>query len=252
MDNLEQPASGVPEAPAALGDTVLQSETLESLASAVNYNNWLTSLAAPHLGNTPIELGSGLGDYAQAWLDAGVPRITTTEIDPWRLARLRARFADDSRVEVASFDILYPPEREHSALAAFNVLEHIPDHVGALRAAHTLLRPGGLVIMFVPAFKFAMSRFDRQVGHVRRYTVTSMRAALTDADLDVVEARYVNMPGLPAWFVGMRLLRMSPSDGPLLSVWDRRVIPLARKWEARHRVPFGQSVFAMGRVPSAG
>lgn len=34
----------------------------------------------------------------------------------------------------------------------------------ALRGAHALLRPGGLVIMFVPAFEFAMSRFDRKVA----------------------------------------------------------------------------------------
>jgi hypothetical protein len=42
------------EVPEVLGDTILQSETLESLASAVNYNNWLTSLALPHLGDSPI------------------------------------------------------------------------------------------------------------------------------------------------------------------------------------------------------
>jgi SAM-dependent methyltransferase len=250
MDNLGQQSSG--DVPEVLGDTVLQSETLELLASAVNYNGWLTSLAAPHLGDAPIELGSGLGDYAQEWLDKGVPQITTSEVDPSRLARLRARFCDDPRVEVAFFDILSPPEGEHSALVAFNVLEHIPDHVGALRGAHKLLRPGGLVIMFVPAFAFAMSRFDREVGHVRRYTVASMRSALTEAGLEIVEARYVNLPGLPAWFVGMRLLRMAPGEGRLLSVWDRKVIPLARRWESRHRVPFGQSVFAIGRVPSAG
>jgi SAM-dependent methyltransferase len=244
-------AGGSPPGDGAV-DTVLQSAVLESLVSAVNYNAWLTSLAVPHLGDAPIELGSGLGDYAQTWLGAGVPRITTTEIDPSRLAHLRARFADDRRVEVTSFDVLSPPERDHSALVAFNVLEHIPDDVGALRAARTLLRPGGLVIMFVPAFGFAMSRFDRQIGHVRRYTVASLSSAFIAAGLEVVDARYVNLPGLPAWLLGMRVLRMSPGDGPLLSVWDKRVVPLAREWESRHRVPFGQSVFAIGQVAAAG
>jgi SAM-dependent methyltransferase len=237
------------EVPEVLGDTILQSETLESLASAVNYNNWLTSLALPHLGDSPIELGSGLGDYAQAWLDAGVPKITTSEIDPARLAQLRSRFSNDPRVEVTSFDILAPREADHSALVAFNVLEHIPDHIGALRGAQTLLRPGGLVIIFVPAFEFAMSNFDRSVGHVRRYTLGRMRTAMSEGGLEVVDAKYVNMPGLPAWFFGMRLLRMSPGEGPLLSIWDKRVIPVARRWEAKHRVPFGQSIFAVGRVP---
>jgi SAM-dependent methyltransferase len=251
MDNAQMPASDEPGLPEVLGDTAKQSAALESLASAVNYNNWLTSLAVPHLGDSPIELGSGLGDYAQAWLDAGIPRITTSEADPYRLAQLRLRFADDERVDVAAFDVLSPQPSDHSALVAFNVLEHIGDHIGALRGAHTLLRPGGKVVMFVPAFEFAMSRFDRQVGHLRRYTVSSMRTAMTEAGLEIVENRYVNIPGLPAWFVGMRLLRMSPGDGPLLSVWDKRVVPLARRFEAKRRAPFGQSVFAVGRVPAA-
>jgi SAM-dependent methyltransferase len=237
------------ETPGVLGDTVLQSEILESLASAVNYNKWLTDLAVPHLGDWPLELGSGLGDYAQAWLDSGTPRITTTELDPRRLAELRSRFAADPRVEARELDILRPEEGSHSSLVAFNVLEHIPDHIGALRAAHTVLRPGGLVIIFVPAFPFAMSRFDRAVGHVRRYTRPELLTAFTSAGLEPVDARYVNLPGLPAWYVTMRLLRGEPKQGPLLSFWDKRVIPAARGWESRHRVPFGQSVFGIARVP---
>lgn len=246
-----EPVPGPADEPILLGDTVRQSQVLESLAGAVNYNRWLTSMAVRYLGDAPIELGSGLGNYAQAWLDAGVPRVTVTEIDPSRLAQLRTRFAGHSRVSVDSFNILTEPRGAYSALVAFNVLEHIPDHVRALRGAHTLLRAGGLVVMFVPAFNFAMSRFDRRVGHVRRYTVKSMRAAMEQAGLEVQEVRYVNMPGLPAWFVGMRLLRGSPHEGPLLKAWDTYVIPLARRWESGRRVPFGQSVFAVGRVPGS-
>jgi SAM-dependent methyltransferase len=237
-------------APVALGDSALQSQTLESVASAVQYHDWLTSLALPYLGDSPVELGSGLGDYAQTWLDQGVPRMTATEVDPSRLAYLRDRFADEARLTVMPLDIFAPPAAQHSSFVAFNVLEHIPDHVAVLRSAHTLLRPGGAVIMFVPAFEFAMSRFDRQVGHVRRYTIATMRSAFHAAGLAVQTAHYVNMPGLLAWYVAMRLLRMTPGAGPLLSVWDAHVVPLARKWESRHRAPFGQSVFAVARVPS--
>jgi SAM-dependent methyltransferase len=241
------PAENDPALP--LGDSTLQSQTLESVASAVEYHGWLTSLAQPYLGQHPIELGSGLGDYAQTWLDAGTPAVTATELDPSRLAYLRRRFADDKRVSVERIDVLSPEPADHSAFVAFNVLEHIPEHVEALRAAHTLVRPGGAVIMFVPAFEFAMSRFDRQVGHVRRDSVSSMSQALTEAGLDIEKVHYVNLPGLPAWFVGMRLLRMTPGDGALLRLWDAQVAPRARRWEAKHRVPFGQSVFAVARVP---
>jgi len=248
----EPPTQFTHAAPQALGDAALQSQTLESVASAVRYHEWLTSLARPHLGEHPLELGSGLGDYARTWLDDGVEELTVTEVDPSRLALLRQRFAGDSRVHVRTIDVFRPHPAEHSAFVAFNVLEHIPDHVGALRAAHQLVRPGGAVIMFVPAFMFAMSPFDAAVGHVRRYTKGQLRDAMVAAGLEVEEVRYVNMPGLLAWFVGMRLLKMTPGDGPLLSLWDRLVIPLARRLETRFGAMFGQSVFAVARVPDEG
>ena len=141
------PASDQPEPPrhTALGDSALQSTTLGSVASAVSYQAWLTSLAEPYLGDDPIELGSGLGDYAQSWLDGGTPRITVSEVDPSRLAHLRAGFERDLRVTVTSIAFRTPQADEHSAYVGFHVLEHIPDHVGALRAARTLLKPGGAV-----------------------------------------------------------------------------------------------------------
>ena len=253
MENDDQAAeTGAPHAagpPRPLGDSRLQSRTLESVASAANYHAWLTDLARPHLGDHPLELGSGLGDYARIWLDGGLPEITVTEADPDRLGMLRARFAGDHRVHVQGIDVLRPTPAAHSAFVAFNVLEHIPDHVGALEAAHVLLRPGGRVVMFVPALEMAMSRFDREVGHVRRYTKKGLQDAMTAAGLVVDEIRYVDIPGLLAWFVGMRLFRMTPGEGPLLSAWDKAVVPVTRRLESRVRAPFGKSVFAVAHVP---
>lgn len=228
---------------------MLQSSTLESLASAVRYHDWLTALALPYLGEHPVELGSGLGDYAATWLEKGVPRITVTDADPTRLSVLHDRFDGDPRVDVQGLDVFDPPAANFSSYVAYNVLEHIEDHVGALRAAHTLVAPGGAVIMFVPAFEFAMGEFDLAVGHVRRYRLATMRAAYEQAGLTVERLHYINAPGLLAWFVGMRLLKMTPGDRPLVRVWDRMVVPVARSVEKRLTPPFGQSVFVVGRVP---
>jgi SAM-dependent methyltransferase len=229
-------------------DTGLQSFTLESLNSAVNYHAWIRDMVTPYLGDHPIEIGPGLGDYAADWLARGLPRITLSEIDPSRRALLDKRFGGDPRVSVRDIDVLAPVDANHSALVAINVLEHIEDHVGALRSAHRLVRPGGAVVMFVPAFPFAMSRFDRAVGHVRRYRLRTLREAYAAAGLRLERIHHVNAPGLPAWFVGMRLLKMTPQDGATVQLWDRYVIPAARKLEEKRNPPFGQSIFAVGRV----
>jgi hypothetical protein len=106
------------------------------------------------------------------------------------------------------------------------------------------------VVVFVPAFPFAMSDFDRAIGHYRRYTKDAARRAFADAGLVVEELRYVNVPGLAAWTVGMRLLRMRPRDGLVLRGWDRAVVPVARRVENRVSPPFGQSLLAVSRTAS--
>ncbi len=225
----------------------LQHSVLEALEGAKNYNAWIASLVAPYLGDDPLEIGSGTGTYAQLWLDSGTARLTVSETEPELVERLRERFADDARVSVRSLDLLDAPPAQHSAVVALNVLEHIADDVAGLRAAAHLVRPGGAVVVFVPAFPFAMSRFDRAIGHYRRYTVESARKAFAAAGIAVEDVRYVNAPGLVAWTIGMRLLRMTPREGVVLRSWDRAVVPVARRLEERWHPPFGQSVLAVGR-----
>ena len=230
------------------GDTVLQSSVLEDLSDAVNYQRWLADLARPYLGDEPLEIGSGIGDYAALWLP-DVRHFTATEGDPQRLQSLRERFAEEPRVTVQR---LLLPSREtasHSSVVALNVWEHIDDHVGALISAKGLLRPGGAVALVVPAFEAAMSRFDREIGHVRRYTTGSMAQALNAAGLEIEELRYVNPVGLISWMVVCKMLRQRPKNGLMLRTYDRMVVPMLRKAERGRKPPFGQSVFAVGRKP---
>ena len=70
--------------PGINGDQCVQSEVLEGLATAVNHRRWFVELAIPFLGDDPIEIGSGLGDYALEWAPH-FARFTATEADPGRL-----------------------------------------------------------------------------------------------------------------------------------------------------------------------
>ncbi len=229
-----------------LGNTQLQTEMLESNSSAVNYHTWLCSLAEPYLGDHPLEIGSGLGNYAETWRSRGLKSITLSEADPQRLEYLRDRFRDDPMVRFTAVDLDGTTPGDYSSVVSFNVMEHIPDDVAALRASRELVRPGGYVLTFAPAFPMAMSDFDRQIGHVRRYTKASIRAAYVRAGLTVQRCHYVNAPGLLAWFLGMRLLRMTPQEGPTLKLWDKYVVPFARGTEKKYHPPFGQSVLCVG------
>ncbi|MEU4570217.1 class I SAM-dependent methyltransferase [Micromonospora sp. NPDC023956] len=231
------------------GDQRVQSEVLEGLATAVNHRQWFVELALPYLGDNPIEIGSGLGDYALEWAPH-LPRFTATEADPDRLIALKERLVDHPTIEVRQ--MLLPHDGiggEYSAAVSYNVLEHIEEDVDALRSMRDLVRPGGAVIIIVPAFQFAMSPADIATGHVRRYTKRTLGAAMTGAGLRVERIHYANALGLIGYFMATKVFRLMPKEGPMVKVYDTTVLPVTKAAEQLVRPPFGQSVFAVARVP---
>jgi SAM-dependent methyltransferase len=233
------------------GDQRLQSEVLEGLAIAVNHRRWFVELALPYLGDDPIEIGSGLGDYALEWAPH-FQRFTATEADHDRLLRLKERLECVPDIEVRQ--LLLPADEggSYTGAVSYNVLEHIEDHVGALESMARLVRPGGAIVLIVPAFPFAMSPVDIATGHVRRYTKRTMREALTEAGLTIERLQYVNALGLIGYYTATSVFRLIPKEGPMVKVYDRFVLPLTKAAEQIVKPPFGQSVFAVARVPAAG
>jgi SAM-dependent methyltransferase len=231
------------------GDRQIQCDVLVALAECQNHREWFASFAKPYLGEHPIEIGSGLGDYALEWIPS-VEKYTATEADPALFAELQKHMAQYPNVTVRQ--LLLPTEErgDHSCLVSYNVLEHIDDHVGALRSMARLVRPEGYIVLVCPAFPFAMSPVDVATGHVRRYTKRTMRKALTDAGLEVVQVRYANSIGLVCYYGFTSVLKKQPSTGGTMSFYDRLVVPVVRFLErlVGDRPPFGQSVVAVARV----
>lgn len=222
---------------------------LEDLSEAVNYRRWLAGLARPWLGDHPLEIGSGSGDYAEEWASAG-SSFTASEAEPGRVAALRARFEGHPLVSVRELAVPIDEDADHSAVVAYNVLEHIPDDLGALRGMSRLVRPGGHVVLIVPAFPIAMSNFDREIGHQRRYRRAGLADLAARAGLDVVELHHVNAVGLFTWVVAVRLLRGRPKAGMALRTYDR-VVPYLQWVEARRIPPFGQSLLLVARTATS-
>lgn len=230
------------------GDQRVQEEVLEGLATAVNHRRWFVELALPYLGDNPIEIGSGLGYYALEWAPY-LSRFTATEADPDRLIALKERLSAEPKIEVRQMLLPHSERGDYSAAVSYNVLEHIEDHVGALRSMRDLVRPGGAVIIIVPAFEFAMSPADIATGHVRRYTKKSLRSAMTAAGLTVEKIHYANALGLIGYYMATSVFRLMPKEGPMVKLYDTFVLPVTKAIEQIVRPPFGQSVFAVARVP---
>jgi SAM-dependent methyltransferase len=196
-----------------------------------------------------LEVGAGHGTFTEI-LSARSARVVATDVSQRCADVLRERFADDERVTVvhggAEAAAGLPP---FDSAVLINVLEHIQDDDGALRELAATLKPGGRLILWVPAFRFLYSDFDAKIGHYRRYRKAELAAQLSRAGYDVAEIRYLNSVGALAWLVVARLMRRTPTGQASVKIYDSYFVPVLKRLEGRRGVPFGASVFAVATWP---
>jgi SAM-dependent methyltransferase len=136
-----------------------------------------------------LEIGCGRGAFgvrlAQRYNYLGVePDLESFEVAK---ARIDAAGVGDVR-NVSSEDL---GDTTFDLVCAFEVLEHIENDAAAVKEWMTRLRPGGWLLISVPADQHRYSSFDKLVGHYRRYDPEVMTALLTSCGLrDVVVRRY--------------------------------------------------------------
>jgi SAM-dependent methyltransferase len=231
-----------------------QTEVLEVAQSAVNYRKWLAKLTFPYLGDNPLEFGSGIGDYAKEWLQLGCRQLTVSENSPTRINVLQDQFLNNPNIKVRKIDIekITDIDAGYSSIVSLNVIEHLENDGAALQGSLEALTPDGYFVAFTPAFPLLMSRFDKAVGHHRRYTKKSARALLDNNGFDIVELKYVNSLGWFAWLIGMRIFKITPKESLLLKIWDKIVIPVVSRFETWITPPFGQSILMVGQKRTLG
>lgn len=229
-------------------DRTLQ-PALDTMSGLVNYQAFLSDLITPHLkprlGSGTLEIGAGHGDLTGEYARSGP--VLATDLSEACLNALERKFGSDARVRIDTLDVAGELPRElFGAVVMVNVLEHIEDDVAALRRLGEILAPGGRMIVFVPAFEALYGDFDRRIGHRRRYRKRGLSATFRAAGYDIDLVRYVNLPGYFAWWLTVRVMGREPTEGRLVTVYDRVVMPAIRWIETRIHMPFGQSLLCVG------
>jgi SAM-dependent methyltransferase len=222
-------------------------------ASKPNYHRYQYELIEPHCGRSVLEVGAGLGEFAERF--DGRDRVVVTDVDEGVVELLREKFAGRPAFEVAALDLdditaggsLGAPVE---SVLAINVLEHFDDDVALLRELAGLAVHGGNVVLWVPAFPALYGEFDRRVGHFRRYTPRTLRDVALLAGLRPERIRAVNLLGGMAWWAAVSRGGGGTPDGRLAAVYDRCVVPVSRRLDRLVPVPFGQSLLAVLRVPT--
>lgn len=95
-------------------------------------------------------------------------------------------------VSVGEAEVLPFADGTFDLVTSLDVIEHIDDDVGALREMWRVLRPGGHVLLTVPAHRFMWGDQDEINMHKRRYVAGEIRDRLNLSGFDVVRLSYMN------------------------------------------------------------
>ena len=165
-----------------------------------------------------------------------------------RVRFLHGRCPDDLPAKAGSFDLI----------CLFDVLEHIQDDRETLAALLPLLRPGGRILLTVPAYQWMWSPHDEHLHHHRRYGQGAFQKTCEQAGLRVERISHFNTILFPlaclarAWEIARgRMSGATRTPHPLLNGLLRRVFAFERYLLRAVSLPFGLSLLAVAMPAKA-
>jgi glycosyltransferase involved in cell wall biosynthesis len=227
---------------------------LNNLTGTPQYLSWLAKKLRPHIGDTVLEIGAGIGNISGRLMARRLLYVAS-EKDALHLHALRNRFLRTPNVVVQEID---PEVRRHLAgmencfdtVLCLNVLEYVDDPGTLFDSLQTTLKPGGAMIILVPQGPSLFGSLDRSLGHRRRYSAEDVRGLLESHGLQIETVYNFNKAGTPPWWAYSRVFGSTKINKPVLKIFDKTV------WLWKHLdglMPWpGLSLIAVARKGGSG
>jgi SAM-dependent methyltransferase len=224
----------------------------DSMEFADNYNNWIIEKFTPYLGENLLEIGTGQGNFKK-YLTGKVKKHVSLDIDEQVIKRAKSRdpngyyeVADISDINSLKSLVHY----QFDAIICVNVLEHIPEHEKAIKNMLTLLKPGGHLLLFVPAFKHLYNDLDKLAGHIRRYKKKDIYPLIEQNKNTIKVNEYFNPVGAFGWWLNkFKKHERINSDNvnTQVKIFDKYIAPISKLVNPAFKSFWGQSLYCIIR-----
>jgi SAM-dependent methyltransferase len=215
--------------------------------------SWLPTYGSEHVRKV-VDIGCGTG-YNLATLIAKGYQGVGIDLSSHGLRIARSRLPAGTLVQGDGEELPFRSST-FDAVIALDVLEHVDDG-RALAEAFRVLRPGGLVVITVPAWAFLYGHRDRAAGHRRRYSRRHLCDLLVNSGFEVIEAQYYMSLLFPFLAVARLLLGFSrrwrdAEDMPpgIINAVLYGIVKVEVKTKRWFRMPWGSTVAAIARRPA--
>jgi SAM-dependent methyltransferase len=159
-------------------------------------------------GGKFLDIGCGTGMFLKVLANYG--SVFGIDVSGQALAYCRCKV--DANLAQASGDRLPFQDGSFSFVSLLDIIEHANDDVSVMKEAYRVSKPGGTVLVTVPAFRFLWSNHDTAHHHKRRYTLSELEEVGKSAGFNVERITYTNFFIFFPVFLKRTLLRNMSKD----------------------------------------
>jgi SAM-dependent methyltransferase len=233
----------------------IQVTGFETMASSMefvdNYNHWILGKFAPFKGKRILEIGTGQGNFRKI-LEPGSDCYVSIDIDEDVIRRAQERDPGGNYLQADAAGASFEEKLSQfgfDTVICINVLEHIPDDQAALDNMLKVLKPGGHLLIFSPAFMHLYNDLDKLAGHVIRYKKGRLKKMAHHSGLGkIIVNEYFNPVGALGWWLNKFVTHKNINSGNVNSqvmFFDKYVVPVSRLMNPLFKNIWGQSVYCV-------
>lgn len=197
-----------------------------------NFTYWY-NLASLHqackkgfAGLEVLDVGCGVGTIS-LYLAAQGADVTGIDV-----SRRAIQLATDARDKIGLRSVKFKQgevnkqPHAYDVITCFEVIEHVPDEETFVKTLFANLKPGGRLVLSTPSkqnllFKMGFyTSFDKEVGHLRRYTKERLRSVLESAGFKIISLREVEGPIRNVLFTTKLGFLIKGIRGPLVPLFQ--------------------------------
>jgi len=215
---------------------------LEIFDKAVFWRKYIYFLVRKYLKNGLLEVGAGIGSFTKNYKN-NFTNISLTELDKKNIKRLKKRFKN-SKIKILS-KFTSEIGKKFNTILYMNVLEHIKNDKKEINISLSKLNKKGYLVILVPAHNELYTKFDKEIGHFRRYKINFFKK-LKLKNSKIIKLQYLDCLGYFLYYLNKMFYKdeVYPSESKIF-IWDKFFTPLTFFLDKFLNYKFGKNILCI-------
>jgi len=218
-------------------------EELEIFDKATIWRKYIYAMIQHYFKDSFLEVGAGIGSFTTNYFE-NFQNITLCDLDNENIKILKKKIYQNKNITIYDKRI-NELEGKFNTIIYLNVLEHIVEDSHEINSALNKLNLGGHLIILVPAHQNLFCKFDKAVGHCRRYDIDFFKLDKFK-NVKIQKLIFLDLFGYILYFLNKIFFReeIYPSKFKIF-LWDKIFSPITIILDFITRYKFGKNILCI-------